>query len=87
MSDQKHGLFQFLCEGCRRQSPMLVRSQYRWRCEHHRVTIQEGVGGRSLVFDEPSPGSGTRPGSIDNAGPGPFFTRVVGTEEGRRRDS
>ncbi|MDR4467536.1 MAG: hypothetical protein MRJ68_04440 [Nitrospira sp.] len=76
MSEQPHGLFHFLCEGCRRQSPMLVKGQYRWRCPHHHVTVFEGAGRRSLVFDEDSIRSAKRPQSIDNAH-GPFFTRVV----------
>lgn len=87
MADHERGLLTLMCSSCRRRSPMLIKGQYRWRCDHHRVTVYESAGGRSLVFDKPTPGSAKRPHTIDNAGPGPFFTRVVGTEEDHHRDT
>jgi hypothetical protein len=78
MADHKdRGLVLLLCEVCRRRSPMFVKGRYRWRCDHRGISIHEDAGIRRLIFDEPTSSAARRPRTINNEGPGPFFTRVV----------
>lgn len=76
MPERHSGLFKFLCSTCRDKSPMFVSNQYRWRCDHHKLTVFESDGRRSLVYDQESVRSDKRP-IIDNRGHGPFFTRFI----------
>jgi len=73
MPDEK-GLFRFLCMECRAKSPKLVGGEFRWRCDHQKVTVFERGDRRSLQYDEERVRSDKRPAVIDNT-TGPFFAR------------
>ena len=74
MSDVKRGLLSFLCKACIKRAPVVVGGQFRWRCEHQKVTIVESGDRRFLQYDEECSRSDRRPPVIDNKS-GPFFAR------------
>lgn len=74
MSEGKRGLFQFLCEACAKRSPVLVGGEFRWRCDHQKVTVFERGDRRFIQYDEERVRSDKRPAVIDNKN-GPFFVR------------
>src|SRR5690242_19146559 len=47
-------LFRFLCPTCRANSPVLVRSEFHWRCDHAKVTLYQSSSRLYLVFDQES---------------------------------
>lgn len=74
MSEERRGLFHFLCEACLNRPPVLVGGEFRWRCDHQKVTIVESGDRRSLQYDEERSRSDRRPPVIDNKS-GPLFAR------------
>ena len=74
MSNGQSGLLKMLCPTCRTQSPVLVGREYRWRCDHRKITIVENGSCRYLVYDQ----NDSRPKrwpQFDSSGHGPFVTR------------